>query len=309
MTRLSLTGGAEVRWRGMNGGWVGRGATKLTTRRIWPARVVYLGGMLRPTLLCLLFLPCTCALAQGPISGFVEKKGEIVTALSYGREHYDEYFLPDDGVEDRVITTVSYSLFAEAAFSDNTALVVTLPYMQTNDGAGSLQDASLWLKYANVQKRAERAVHNVITAVGLSFPIGGYEVTGPEAIGQRAGVFQGRLTYQFQHDDGWFLSAQSGIDFQFSPESASAWPLLLRGGYGSRYFYLEGWLEFITSLDGGATVMGAATGTGSSWRRLGGTAYFPLGKRLGVTLAGAQVLSGSFIGDSFRWSTGVVVRL
>lgn len=255
-----------------------------------------------------LLLP-TCALAQGPISGFVEKKGEIVTALSFGRETYEEYFLPDDDVEDRSITTTNYSLFVEAALSDNTALVTTLPWLQNNDAGGSLQDGSLWIKYANVQKRSGRAVNNIITAVGLSFPVGGYEVDGPEAIGQRATVFQSRLTYQYQHDAGWFLSGQSGIDFQFSPESATAWPLLLRGGYGNKFFYLEAWLEFVTALGGGADVLGSATGTGSSWRRTGGTLYVPVTPKLGLTLAGARVLGGTFIGDSFRWNGGVVVRI
>lgn len=276
--------------------------------------------MVRLSLLCFLFLAgipteCgtgwqpACVRAQGPISGFPTPKGEVAVALSYGRETYDNYFLPDDQQEARSITTVSYSLFAEAGLTENTAVVVTLPWMRNNDGTGSLQDGSVWLKYMNLDRRRGRAANRFFTAVGLSLPVGNYETEGQEALGQRATVFQGRLTYQYQHDAGWFLSAQSGIDFQIAPEAASAWPLLLRGGYGNKFFYVEGWLEFITSLDGGTTVTGAATGTGSSWRRVGGTVFLPVTKRAGVTLAGARVLSGTFIGDSLRWSAGVVVKI
>ncbi|NJC25822.1 transporter [Neolewinella antarctica] len=262
-----------------------------------------------PTLLCLTLLLCTGVRAQGPIGGFPTPKGETVIALSYSAEKYDTYLLPDNASEARDIETISYSLFAEVGVSKNSSLIATLPYMITNGRDGSLQDASVWIKYMNLDKRGDRFASRFFTAVGLSFPIGNYEVTGVEAIGQRATVFQGRLAYQFQHDDGWFLHAQSGIDFQFAPETRSAWPLLFRTGYGGRYFYVESWLEFITSLESGPDIQTAAAGTGSSWQRAGITAYVPIKPWLGIVGGGAWVLGGDFIGESGRLNAGVIFKL
>lgn len=265
--------------------------------------------MERILLLCFTTFLCTCVRAQGPIGGFPTPKGEVAVALSYSTEKYDDYFLPDEQTEARDVETISYSLFVEAGVSDQMSLIATLPWMRTNDRDGSLQDASLWLKYTNLDKRADRAAHRFFTAVGLGFPVGNYETTGIAALGQRATVFQGRLAYQYQHDAGWFLHAQSGIDFQLSPEARSSWPLLLRTGYGGKYFYTEAWYETVTALEAGSGVQTATAGTGSSWRRVGGTLYVPVQPWVGLNFAGAWVLSGEFIGDSSRLSGGLVFKL
>lgn len=265
--------------------------------------------MLRFTLLCLTTLLCTSGRAQGPISGFPTPKGEMAVAFTYSQENYDTYLLPNDARETRDIETISYSLFAEIGVSDISSVVVTLPYLRTNDGAGSLQDASVWIKYMNSDKRGARFANRFFTAVGLSFPVGNYEVTGVEAIGQRATVFQGRLAYQFQHDTGWFLNAQTGIDFQFAPEARASWPVLLRAGYGGSFFYVEGWVEFITALESGTNVQSATAGTGSSWQRLGGTAYVPVQPWVGFAVGGALVVDGEYIGKSSRLNAGIIFKI
>ena len=247
--------------------------------------------------------------AQGPIGGFPVSKGDVAIAPAYSHERYTTYFGPDSTPEDREITTISYSLFVEAGLSDNAALVATLPYLQINDEAGSLQDASLWIKYKNLDQRTDRGAHRFFTAVGLSFPVGNYATTGTTALGQRATVFQGRLVYQYQFDSGFFVHAQSGIDFQFAPESRASLPVLLRTGYGARYFYVEGWMEFITALEKGSDLQTATAGTGSSWRRAGGTLYVPVTPWAGVVAGGAYVLGGEFIGQSLRYNLGLVVKL
>ncbi|CAH0999507.1 hypothetical protein LEM8419_00807 [Neolewinella maritima] len=247
--------------------------------------------------------------AQGPIGGFPVERGSITLAPAYSSERYGTY-LGEGGVpEDRDITTVSYSMFLEAGLNDQTALVATLPYLQTNQDRGSLQDASVWIKYMNLERPAKRATHRVFTAIGLSFPVGDYATTGIAAIGQRATIFQGRLVYQYQFDSGFFLHAQSGVDVQFAPESRSTWPVLLRTGYGARYFYVEGWMEFVTALEGGSAVQTATAGSGSSWRRLGGTLYVPITPWLGAVGGGAYVLGGEYIGKSARLNLGLVIKL
>ncbi|MBB4078726.1 hypothetical protein GGR28_001339 [Lewinella aquimaris] len=247
--------------------------------------------------------------AQGPISGFPTPKGEVAISPGYSVDKYKKYFGEGGTIEDREVTTTSYSLFVEAGLNEQTSLVATLPYLRTNDRPGSLQDASLWIKYMNLDRRERVGNQRVFTAIGLSFPVGNYETTGIAALGQRATVFQGRLVYQYQFDSGFFLHAQSGIDFQFAPESRSSWPVLLRTGYGTKYVYVEGWVEFITALESGTAVQTATAGTGSSWRRIGGTVYVPVVKWAGVVLGGAYVLGGEYIGRSTRVNTGVVVKL
>jgi hypothetical protein len=254
-------------------------------------------------------LPFSFMLAQGPISGFPTPKGETAIAVSFSQEVYDTYFLPDEVSENREVETISYSLFVETGLSENSSLVLTLPWMSTNDRAGSLQDGSIWLKYMNLDKRGERNYSRFFTAVGLSLPVGNYETDGIAALGQRASVFQGRLAYQFQHDDGWFLHGQTGIDFQFAPEAQSSWPLLLRTGYGGKVFYAEAWIEFVTALESGTGVQTATGGTGSSWNRVGGTLYFPVRHWVGFNFGVASVLDGTYIGKSLRANVGLVFKL
>ena len=247
--------------------------------------------------------------AQGPVSGFPVAKGEVAIAPSYAVERYGTYLGAEGTPENRDVTTQSYSLFVEAGLNDLTSLIATLPYLRTNERPGSLQDAALWLKYKNLDQRAPAGAHRVFTAVGLSFPVGNYETTGIAALGQRATVFQGRLVYQYQSDSGFFLHAQSGIDLQFAPDSRSSWPLLLRSGYGNRYFYFEGWLEFVTALNAGPAVQTATAGSGSSWQRAGLTAYLPLRPWLGIVGGATTVLGGEYIGRSLRLHTGLVCKL
>ncbi|THH40356.1 transporter [Neolewinella litorea] len=236
-------------------------------------------------------------------------RGEVAIAPAYSVERYDTYFGAGGTPEARQVTTTGYSLFLEAGLNEQTALVATLPYLKTNDRAGSLQDASVYIKYMNLDQRSTKGAHRFFTAVGLSFPVGNYETTGVAALGQRASVFHGRLVYQYQFDSGFFLHAQSGVDFQFAPESRSTWPVLLRTGYGARYFYLEGWMEFVTALEPGTAVQTATAGSGSSWRRLGGTVYVPVVSWAGLVAGGAYVTGGEFIGQSTRYNLGVVIKM
>lgn len=245
--------------------------------------------------------------AQGPIAGFAVAKGEVAVAINYATESYDTYLNPQ-GDEERSLTALSYSVFVEAGVSDEMAVVATLPYVETNSANSDFQDASIFLKYRNLESRSGQGRHWLHTAIGGTFPVGSYPTDGEFAIGQQAFVFQGRLVYQYQHDQGWFLSALSGIDFQLSPDSRAVWPLLFRAGYGAPWLYVEGWLEFVSALDGTQGTETALAGTGSSWTRTGATAYVPLRPWLGVQVNGAWILSGEFIGQSSRLGGGVVFK-
>lgn len=267
-------------------------------------------SVLRFLLPLALYCGLTPILAQGPISGFATPKGEVVFALNYAYEDYDRYFLAEDeGEEDRELAVTSYSLFVEAGLSENTSIVASLPYLSTGPDNQGLQDASLWVKYQNIKSVTPDGQHNLFTAVGLTFPVSGYATGEPDAIGNQATVFNGRLAYQYRHNSGAFISAVSGLDFQISPESQLAWPFLLRGGYGGRFFYLEGWVELVRALDGRNLNRSAVAGTGSSWNRLGATLYVPITSALGLNAGGAWITGGELIGASSRYNVGVVAKL
>lgn len=259
--------------------------------------------------LILLFSACFFipAFGQGPISGFVAPQGELVVAVTGGQESFDTY-LTGTGEEELQVNSRYYSLFAEFALADHSALVLSLPYISNDEQNRGLQDGSIWFKYRNEQHRGRTGTGAFLTAVGASLPLSRYPVDSRQAIGQRASVFHGRLLYQYGSDQGWFVQAQSGIDFQLAPEARAAVPLLLRAGWGFRYVFAETWLELYRSLETSPTST-AAAGAGSDWNRVGGTLYFPLGRSLGISLNGAWICSGNNIGRSLRWGAGLVGRL
>jgi len=244
--------------------------------------------------------------AQGPISGFLPPKGEMAVALSYGKEQFDTYFGPD-GKESLELETRFYNFFFEHGLSEQMSMVASLPWMQTDEDNQGLQDGNLWIKYRNQRTDFQRHSSSFFTAVGLSLPIGNYTTGERASLGRRATVFQGRFVWQLDHQSGWFAHIQSGIDFQLVPEATAVWPIVVRAGYGAPYFYVEGWLSSVKSLN--ETLDNTlTTGAGSSWTRVGGTFYVPLRKWVGVHAGLAYILSGTNIGQSRRWNVGVVVK-
>jgi hypothetical protein len=171
------------------------------------------------------------------------------------------------------------------------------------------QDASLWLKYRNERTEHPLGFHNLITAVGLSFPLSSYPNDNPAAIGRRAATFHGRFLWQYEARYGWFEHVQSGLDFQFSPVAQAALPILVRGGIGTARYYVDAWVEHYQSLNSNADNGNLAAGTGSTWTRMGGTFYVPITPYFGAFLGGAYILGGQNIGKATRWNAGGVFRL
>jgi hypothetical protein len=259
------------------------------------------------TLFFLLCFGCTLS-AQGPINGFMPKPGQLDVAFTYSGENFTEFFDENGELIPRTIDATSYNLFLEYGFDPKTALVVTAPYISNNPDNEGWQDGSLWLKYRNDRIERDKGFHNYITSIGLSFPLTNYTNDNPFAIGRRATTFSGRFLWQYDAKYGWFVSAQSGIDFQFAPEALAALPILIRGGIGTRRFYTDIWLEHYQSLQSNNLDDNLASGAGSTWTRVGGTLYAPITPWVGVFTGGALILGGKNIGNSTRWNVGVVFR-
>ncbi len=246
------------------------------------------------------------ATAQGPISGFMAPKGSVDIALGYSQERFDTYLGPT-GNEAIDLRTRAYQVFVEYTLEENMSIVATAPWLKTDATHQGWQDASIWLKYRNQRIERERAASSFFTAIGFSLPIGNYTTGERTSLGRRATVFQGRLAWQLDNQSGWFVHAQSGIDFQLAPTATAIWPVLVRAGYGHPYFYVETWLESVKSLSESLDNTLTA-GAGSSWTRAGGTLYFPLRDWVGLHGGVAYILGGQNIGLSRRWQTGVVIK-
>ncbi len=247
--------------------------------------------------------------AQGPISGFMPQPGQWDIAYSYSQESFSTFLNENGERMERELDAISHSIFIEHGMNEHSSLVITAPYISNNAENKGWQDGSIWLKYRNERVEKPHGASNVITAIGLSFPLSNYINDNPLAIGRRATTFQGRIGWQYEASYGWFLQIQSGIDFQFVPTAQAAIPVLVRGGLGTSWFYADAWLERFQSLDAQGGGQQLAAGTGSTWTRVGATLYFPLQPWVGVVGGLTYIIDGKNIGRSQRWHVGVVGRI
>lgn len=260
---------------------------------------------MKPYFLPLLTFPFLLS-AQGPISGFMPEKGVADIALGYATETFNTYLFGAEK-EARPLTTESLNLFIEHGLREHFSLVATIPYLWIDEENRGLQDGGLFLKYRNEHRQSAKGYLNLITSLGLSFPLSGYPKDTPTPLGLRAINFQSRFQGQYVSYNGWFFQLQSGIDFQFLQELLPAIPILFRTGYGARRYFAEGWIESYNTLNSGVDTR-VSGGSGARWLRIGGTLYLPVVDNFGIVLGGARILSGRNIGLSARWNAGLVYR-
>lgn len=243
---------------------------------------------------------------QGPLSGFLPGRNKTDIALNFAYDSYNEYLFGDERQPINTITR-SVSLYAEHGITDSLSIVATLPYMWTNPDSASLQDATLFLKYRNQYQRFSTGSLSILSAVGISLPVGDYRLDAERPIGSRNTTFQGRLIVQYNLNNGLFFHLQSGLDLRINPDSQVALPILLRTGWGTKFVYGEAWTEFRRTFTSAADTS-ISQGSGSNWIRVGATIYYPITKNLGLTAAIARFINGRNIGLSTMYSTGLVYR-
>ncbi|HMQ50400.1 MAG TPA: hypothetical protein PKA00_23420 [Saprospiraceae bacterium] len=256
---------------------------------------------------CFYVLMTATVSAQGPIGGFMPGRGVTVIAPAYSIEHFSEYLF---GAEKMAtpLTTKSYSLYVEHGFSDTFALLVNVPYLKIDEVNRGLQDGGIFIKYRNQYQQYLTGNFSAITAIGLSFPLSAYPTNTDNPIGAGAVSFQGRFLMQYNFKSGAFLHAQSGLEFRLLQAIQVSMPVLFRFGYGTKWYFAEGWAEWYNTFGNGID-SNTSGGAGSDWLRVGATLYFPVVKDFGVFIGGAKVLTGRNIGLSNRLNLGVVYRL
>lgn len=244
--------------------------------------------------------------AQGPISGFLPKKGNTDIALTYAYEYFNKYYFGDQK-QDISQTMHTASFYGEHGLSAKSSLVAAAPYLWIGENKG-LQDGSLFLKYKAFYKEGTNGNLSLIGAVGATFPLSHYSTEVDNPIGIRATLLQGRVVAQYNSVFGIFAHLQSGLDVRVTPGNLVALPIVFRMGYGGSWFYADGWLEYYHTFNAGADDS-ISDGSGSVWFRAGGTLYYPVTDKFGAFLGFAQIFSGRNIGLSSRWNLGVVWKL
>jgi len=262
---------------------------------------------MRPLLAILLMLFSTAASAQGPITGFMPGAGVTDIAPGYSYESFNSYYF---GRERRSAsnTLQTFSLFAEHGFSDSLSIVLTVPYIWNTRNQGSLQDATVALKYRNIHRRGPLGAFSLIGSAGITFPAAAYAIDSLNPIGIRATTLQARLAGQYNFNSGWFVHAQTGYELRVLPDALHAVPILLRAGFGARQYYVESWVEWFHSFSTGTDAR-ISGGQGADWLRAGGVLYVPVSARFGAFAGVAHIFTGRNIGQSTRLNAGAVLKL
>lgn len=252
----------------------------------------------------LFLLGASTIFAQGFTDGFMKAKGQGTVALTYSHERAETYFFGD---QEQFIDLTSRSVSAYVAYgiSDRFDLIATLPYI-TNDSLNSaFQDATVAIKYQNGKRDFDTGRFRTMTIIGFQFPASDYPTTTAQPIGIRATSFVFRLLGQYENYNGFFVNGQTGVDFRFFPEQQFGMPFIIRTGYGNSKWYADAWLDYFRSFDN-STDQSVFGGAGSRWLKTGATVYKPLGKKFGIFVGGAYILTGRNVSKSWRANVGLV---
>lgn len=278
----------------------------------------------------LLVLPLL-ALAQSPVSGFMNGKGNGAVALSYSAEQYDNVFLvPNNAKGVPVFNEVSVnstSLYASYGISDRFDAVLSLPYIQAKGNASQavldelgfentrsgIQDLSVFVKYNPYNLEIGTSKLQFVVGAGLKTPLGNYRadegLQSILAIGNRATSVNGLAIAHLQFNDGLFLTTQAGYSLR-NGEVPNALLGEIKAGYAGRHIYVDTWFAGQVS-DGGVNILGEGfTGffpaTDVSFNRIGLNVYVPIAGGLGLSAGVSRYLSGRNVGQSTGFSGAVV---
>lgn len=268
--------------------------------------------------------------AQGlMLDGFMQKKGDIVSALSFSTENYDTYYVGEVKTQNPnlgTITTNSASLYVTGGITDYLNVVVNLPYITAKPSEGfwstqsDFQDLSIFLKGRLFRQDFGNAGHlSILAGLGYSTPVSQYIPDAPIAIGHQAQRTDLRLLVQHQLPMGLFIMAQGGymrnfnvtIDRGYEVSVPDAFDFTTRIGGNIKFLYADAWLSKQTAKSG--TNIGPGVpfpGNAVSFLRTGFNLYsaIPVIKNLGVSAGMGFTLSGENVGKATRISAGLVYK-
>lgn len=273
--------------------------------------------------------------AQGLLDGFFSPQNELSLTASYTSSNYDEFYVGEEKTSPvpahNEVKQNIYSLYAKYGLTNNLTLIANLPYISAN-GEGmadpfnntteqeDFQDLSIFAKYKPASFDIENSRLDIVTALGFSVPLG-YEPNGILSIGSGAFSTNLHAGLHYQNSTGIFVSGIAGYSFKGEADDnlninngnnfdvPNAVLLLGKIGYASSKFYIEGWADYQSSVDGisinNPNFMGQFPETEVDFTRLGLTAYVPLVEDLGASAGYSTVIDGKNIAISNNFNLGL----
>ncbi|MBZ9730874.1 transporter [Salegentibacter sp. JZCK2] len=277
--------------------------------------------------------------AQGPVDGFFSPKNELSLTASYTSSNYDEFYVGEEKMSPvpahNEVKQNIYSLYGKYGLTNDLTLIMNLPYVSAQ-GEGQpdpfnntteqkdFQDLGLFAKYRPASFDLENSNLDIVTALGFNFPLG-YEPNGILSIGSGAFSTDLHAGLHYQHSTGFFTSAISGYSFRGEADDnldinngnnfdvPNAFLLLGKIGYASSKFYIEGWADYQSSVDGisinDPNFAGQFPETEVDFTRLGLTAYVPFGEAFGASAGFSTVVDGKNIAISNNFNLGLTYNV
>lgn len=269
-----------------------------------------------PALVLLLALAALPATASN-LNGFMPAAGEGTVALSFTTERYDEFYRGETLVSTPPalgeVDTQSLTLWARYGVTDRFALVLNVPYVDTEgDGGAGFEDSGVGdltllgeLRLADFRGGAR---HTLTGAAGLRTDPSGYTADSPVSLGDGSTDALVRLVYQVEADGAYF-SQQVGYDLR-GDDVPDGFPLHTELGY-TFHPAVTANLFYTHYLADGGTDIGDPGFTFPSneeeYQRLGAKLYLRFRDGLGLSLSGFTTLDGRNTGDITGFSVGGVL--
>lgn len=264
------------------------------------------------------------------LDGFMQPKGELVSALGFSHEFYDTYYVGNAATQNPNLGTIktnSVNLFLTAGITDFLNLTVNLPYVtaKPTDGFWSpqqdFQDLSIFLKGRLFQtNQLGNGNFNILGGLGYTLPTSNYIADAPISIGHQADRFEFRLISQYHFKNSFFIMVQGGYlhtsnvetDRGFEVEVPNSFDWTIRSGKNIGILYTDVWVSQQNALSGTDIGPGTPFPTNAvSFLRTGFNLYgdLPFIQNLGLSAGMGFTLNGENVGKSTRISSSLIYRL
>ena len=247
-------------------------------------------------LLIIMFSPNNVP-AQGLVDGFYNDAKNFTAVIGAGYEDNPTYLAGDNelGLEKSFFNV---NAFLGYGIATNLDINLAVAYVKS-DQEQDLQDARIAIKYKFYQTNFGEFNVSTQLAGGISFPLTNYETEDLNAIGQRATSIPSRLLVHAQHNNGFFVTAQSGYDYKFDsvPNAVGA---TLKLGLAKKQYYLDTFLDVQNSVNGrdyrGFPAPDNFRELEVDFVRLGATFFKSISENFGVFVNGAYTVNGRNVG-------------
>ena len=257
----------------------------------------------------------TILTTNAQLDGWTKGKNNTDMAFSISYDKGSGFYAGNDLIglkRDRY----AYSLFAVRGITRNFDIAVGIPYADNSGAPGSLQDASLWLKYLPLDvDLAGKWRFSGALVLGASVPMVDYDTELLGSVGQGNTALMSMGVLQLQHKaSGVFLNANSGYYFKSEP-TPDLVPFRVSLGIAKAKYYTELYFDMGDSQGGkdyrgqGDLKPSTFKEIGANWQKLGAKFYKPIKSRMGISVELNKVLIGRNYDDSFGMAISFVYKI